>query len=386
MSSSITSVPRWSKTSVAALNAAFQANSAGQTSQTWVSIASNIGVDLPDDAAAVARIRGWAPGSLITLASRYSRDSGGRTGTEWAAIATVAQINDTNTVATFGAIASWSTGALIGLSSAFAQDRGILSAAQWAKLATTLGADETDAVAAFARLSSWAPATVQSLADSFAKDNLGYTAFQWAEVAAKTGPPVSAVQAALKGGVNPPPGPPELDSLEVAGAEKTDDGLYYQFYAPGQTVRIRAVTTPDTPDAHARIAWTGGEPDFSGAPNLRAISLGTLTAVGKPATVTAALGDTHLSVQVAVVPSVVGFDVSDAVSDGDATWGLSAETGATATVRAMVVPDTQEAFAFLQWSGGAPDPSGAKNKRVVSHDAFTDPSKPLPVEVTIVFS
>lgn len=181
----------------------------------------------------------------------------------------------------------------------------------------------------------------------------------------------------------PPPADVSLDSLTVNGAEKSDSGLFYQFYSKDQTVRILAVTTPNTPEAWAKISWQGGGADFSNAANVRSVPLSTLTVPGTPNTVIATVNGKSLSVQVAVVPDILGFDVTGAQSDGDAEWSFEQGEKAPVIVRAVVEPDTQAAYKFLKWVGGETDPKNPNDRRLVIGDEFTDPSKPLPVKVEI---
>lgn len=174
----------------------------------------------------------------------------------------------------------------------------------------------------------------------------------------------------------------KLISVVVSGAERIRDGQYYQFFQPGQSVRVRAVTDPDTADAHAALVWHGGEPDFSGAPNLRSLSLATLGEVGRPMTVTATLAGKSLSVQIAVVPEILGFDVKGAFSDGNTTWSVDGDLTGPVVVRALVNPATEAAYRFLAWTGGKPDPDARLDRRLVAPTEIA-PGRPLPVEATI---
>jgi len=195
---------------------------------------------------------------------------------------------------------------------------------------------------------------------------------------------LAAVQQLIaKLSVEPSPQQANLVHLEVSGAEKTSGGLYYQAYQPGQCVRIRAVIEPDTPSAHSEINWVGGSPDFSGAANLRDVLLGNLTTPGSPTKVTAMLGGKSLAVEVAVVPNILGLDVSGANSDGDNKWSVDPADDTQTVVRAVVEPDTQAAYKFLKWQGGKTDDTNPYDRRLLPADAFKDPSKPVPVEVEV---
>jgi len=195
---------------------------------------------------------------------------------------------------------------------------------------------------------------------------------------------LAAVQQLIaKLSVEPSPQPANLVRLEVSGAEKTSGGLYYQAYQPGQCVRIRAVTEPDMPSAHSEINWVGGSPDFSGAANLRAVSLGTLTTPGAPTKVTATLGGESLAVEVAVVPNILGLEVSGANGDGDNKWSVDPADDTQTVVRAVVEPDTLEAYKFLKWQGGEIDGKNPYDRRFLPADVFKDLSTPVPVEVEV---
>lgn len=174
-----------------------------------------------------------------------------------------------------------------------------------------------------------------------------------------------------------------LTELKVTGAEKTETGLYYQFYNKNQTVRVLAVTDPNTTDAWKKIVWSGGREPSSQAKNQRSISLGELTAVGKPHTVTATVNGKSLSVRVAVVPDLVSFDVSGAVGQGNAKWFLVDGTNETAIVRAIVIPDTSAAYKFLKWQGGEIDAKNPDDRRLVTRKLVSGSREPLPVNAEI---
>lgn len=184
----------------------------------------------------------------------------------------------------------------------------------------------------------------------------------------------------------PPPAPVDvtLNSLTVSGAEKSESGLYYQFYNKDQTVRVLAKTTPNTPDAWAKIDWHGGSLDFSGAANVRAVPLNTLTSPGTPVTITATVNGKSLSVQVAVVPNLMSLEVTGATSDGNGAWRV--EGDAPVTVCATTSPDTSEAFQFINWEGGKADTGKGNNVRLVDPSEITSDSQGLPVSAAIKVS
>ena len=182
---------------------------------------------------------------------------------------------------------------------------------------------------------------------------------------------------------SPPPTEASLDSLTVSGAEKTDSGLYYQFFSKDQTVRILAVTKPNTPSAWAQITWQGGGADFSGTANVRSVPLSTLTSVGTPQTITATVNGKSLSVQVAVVPDILGFDVSNAISDGEAKWSLENDETEPVVVKAVVSPNNSAAYKFLKWTGGEIDRKNPNDRRLVTKKLVSGSNKPLPVSVEI---
>lgn len=372
--SAITSVPGWSPSAVAALNEQFQLYSAGQTAGTWTTVASNVGVDRPYDAAAIARIPQWSPGALTGLAGRFGRDSGGRDGAGWAAVAGAARRNDLDTSARFAQLRGWSTGSATALSTAHTADRGGLSAAQWAVIATNFGTDEDDATAGLAQLPGWSPGPAQALARAYASDDLGATPDEWVSAAAEvpsTGDQVAAVQALLEGGEVPPdPRLARLVALELRGAEQTDTGAWYQSWSADQRVRIRALTEPEGPEVAARIAWHGGEPDVSGADDMRALPLDTLTEPGAPLEVTASLNGERLAVAVAVVPDLVRLEVINALSEGGERWALT--DAGPVVLRAVAAPDTPAAYRQLVWTGGEVDPTHPYDRRIV-RDADIEP-------------
>lgn len=172
---------------------------------------------------------------------------------------------------------------------------------------------------------------------------------------------------------DPPPASFELRELSVSGTDRTSSGLHYQVYQAGQFVRIRAITSPDSAEAHAALAWSGGEPDFSGAPNLRAVSLAKLTEPGKPTLVSAALQGRSLAVKVAVVPDLLRFDVSNAEAAGANAWGIDGDDEQPTVVKVVANPDTQAAYAQLVWTGGEVDPTHPYDRRIV-RAADIDPS------------
>ena len=186
-----------------------------------------------------------------------------------------------------------------------------------------------------------------------------------------------------KSGVVPPVTTGRLVELKVNGAEHTPSGIWYQSYAPGQSIFLQAVTEPATPEVQQQIRWQGGTPDPFGYANLRTVPLDRLTPRGAPFIVQASLGDQTKSVKVAVVPNLLRFDVTGAQSEGENTWGLNSQGDSTAVVRAVVEPDTTEAYTFLTWSGGEVDPRNPHDRRLVPTRLVRDPKNPLPVEVHI---
>ncbi|TNE61162.1 MAG: hypothetical protein EP335_17060 [Alphaproteobacteria bacterium] len=182
---------------------------------------------------------------------------------------------------------------------------------------------------------------------------------------------------------SPSPAPARLTGLEVSGAEKTQSGLYYQFYAPDQSVRLLAVTEPNTPAAWAGISWQGGKADFSGAANQRMVPLDTLTKPGSPVTVTASLAGKSLSAQVAVVPGLDRLLVTNATTDGSGRWTLVPNTHGMISVQAVTVPDTMAAYAFLSWTGGNTDGLNRPNFRQVNSDAVSGGALPVSAAIKV---
>jgi hypothetical protein len=176
---------------------------------------------------------------------------------------------------------------------------------------------------------------------------------------------------------------PNLVALDVYGAEHTRGGIWYQSYAPGQSILLQAVTDPARPEVHGQIHWQGGSPGPSGHADLRTVSRDRLTPKGAPFIVQASLDYQTKSVKVAVVPNLLRFDVTGAQSQDDSTWGLDARGNTPAVVRAVVEPDTPEAYTFLTWSGGEVDRENRPDRRLVRPGLVRDPKNPLPVEVHI---
>lgn len=197
---------------------------------------------------------------------------------------------------------------------------------------------------------------------------------------------LSALVSQLQVMPTPPAEDTVLTKLAVTGAETSSSGGYYQFFSETQTVRILAVAEPDTAEAWKQIQWQGGQEPSSKALNQRSVSLATLTAVGTPQKITATVNGKSLSVEIAVVPDILGFDVSDAISDGDSKWSMEEGGKKPITVRAVVNPATAAAYKFLKWQGGETDPKNPDDRRLVSAQAFKDPSQPLPVNVEINLS
>jgi len=75
--------------------------------------------------------------------------------------------------------------------------------------------------------------------------------------------------------------------------------------------------------------------------------------------------------------------VRGAQSDGDATWSLEDDTDKPVVVKAIVNPDTDDAYKFLKWTGGGQDPKNPDDRRLVSAALVKDPTKPLPVQVKV---
>lgn len=185
----------------------------------------------------------------------------------------------------------------------------------------------------------------------------------------------------------PPPPPPSdavLKKLEVSGLEQTKNGLYYQFYSKDQSARVKAVTEPNLSEDWGNITWQGGEKDFSGANNLRAISLDKLTKQGSPVSITAKLNGGSRSVDVAVVPNLLSLEVVGATNDGNGSW--SADSEAPVIVTATINPDSHAAYQFISWTGGEPVAGKGNNIRQVDLSTIQPGSKGLPVSAAIKVS
>lgn len=172
-------------------------------------------------------------------------------------------------------------------------------------------------------------------------------------------------------------------SLEVPEATCAPSGLFYQTYNESLSLSIRAVTDPDSAAAWGQVTWTGGEADASGIANWRCVPLKNITPVGQPLTITASANGTSQSVKIAVVPDLLNFDVSGAMANGGENWSFQSDIQEPVVVRAVIKPDTPEAYKWLKWTGGKVDPKNPDDRRLLSPAEAGNADKPLPVEVDI---
>ncbi len=185
--------------------------------------------------------------------------------------------------------------------------------------------------------------------------------------------------------VAPPPAKiPRLVELKVSGAEQSPAGVWYQAYSPDQSIRIQAVTDPPSSEAQGQIVWRGGVSDPTGYPALRCVPLNAITPFGTFLTVEATLGEQNKSARVAVAPNLVSLDISDAYAQPGDQWGLDAENkDKPAVVRAVVEPDTEDAYKYLKWTGGKVDPVHPYDRRMVTFEEVVRAGSVLPVEVEL---
>jgi len=172
-------------------------------------------------------------------------------------------------------------------------------------------------------------------------------------------------------------------SLEVAEATRAPSGLFYQTYNESLSLSIRAVTDPDSAAAWGQVTWTGGEADASGIANWRSVPLKNITPVGQPLTITASANGTSQSVKIAIVPDLLNFDVSGAMANGGENWSFQSDIQEPVVVRAVIKPDTPEAYKWLKWTGGKVDPKNPDDRRLISPAEAGNSDKNLPVEVDI---
>jgi hypothetical protein len=158
-----------------------------------------------------------------------------------------------------------------------------------------------------------------------------------------------------------------LAALEIVGARLHGGDLWYQTYAPGQVVQIRAVTSPPSVEA-VPLEWQGGEPDPDGRPDWRALPLDRLSAPGSPFTIRAILGGEALERRIAVIPDLIGVEMTRAHTLG-MVW-----------VRAVMSPATKDAFPHLNWYGGTVDQNHPLDRRLVSLQDITADGKGVAVE------
>ena len=170
-----------------------------------------------------------------------------------------------------------------------------------------------------------------------------------------------------------------LTKLEIVGAHRHSSGLWYQTYAPGQIIRIRAVTTAPSSDA-LTLEWQGGEPDPKDRPDWRALPLDRLSAPGSPFSVRALLGGEVREARIAVVPDLLGVELSRAHTPGGGDDKSDSVPSGTAWVRAVLSPATEEAFQHLNWYGGSVDPNHPLDRRLVSLQEIASDGKGVAVE------
>ena len=193
---------------------------------------------------------------------------------------------------------------------------------------------------------------------------------------------IAQANASSSGGTKPA-AEARIKSLEVTGATCAPSGLFYQTCHDSLSLSVRAVTEPDSADVWNQITWTGGQPDPSGIANWRNIPLKNVTPVGDPLIITASANGTSESVKIAVVPDLLHFDVSGAMANGGENWSFPSNSEKPVIVRAVIKPDTPEAYKWLKWTGGKVDPKNPDDRRLITPPEAGNADTHVPVEVDI---
>ncbi len=181
-----------------------------------------------------------------------------------------------------------------------------------------------------------------------------------------------------------PPSEVRLVGITVEGADylQGTENTYTTAYRLGGHVTIRARVDPDS--AVRQVVWKGGDPDGDG----RAVPINRITKPGEPITVTATLGSTKFEVNLLIRPTV-RFVVENAEPGPDSTpdhqiWVASySEDGPPVQVRAIMTPDTPEAYSHLKWVGGQMDREDRNDRRLVPRSRVRKPDDPARVTATI---
>jgi len=181
-----------------------------------------------------------------------------------------------------------------------------------------------------------------------------------------------AISQAPSGGVS-------LTGLEIVGARLHGGGLWYQTYAPGEVIYIRAVASPPSEQA-LPIEWQGGEPDPEGRPDWRTLPLDRVSAPEAPFSVWAILGEDRLEARIAVVPELIGVEVSRAHFPDQESGTPDIRASGAVWVRSVMFPPTEEAFRHLNWYGGSVDPAHPLDRRLVSLREIVNDGKGVAVE------
>ncbi|MGD9164287.1 MAG: hypothetical protein PVF13_05960 [Chromatiales bacterium] len=170
-----------------------------------------------------------------------------------------------------------------------------------------------------------------------------------------------------------PPAPGQggrLSELQILGARLHESGLWYQTYAPGQALSVRAVTTSQTAQALA-IEWQGGEPDPEGRPDWRSLPLDRLSEPEAPFSIRASLDGISLEASIAVVPELIGVEVVHPQSIERENGGFGTIASDEVWIRARLCPATESAYRHLNWYGGSVDPNHPHDRRLVSFRELT---------------
>jgi hypothetical protein len=180
--------------------------------------------------------------------------------------------------------------------------------------------------------------------------------------------------------ISPAPGEEgRLYELQILGARLHESGLWYQTYAPGQAISIRAVTT--SPSAQGLpIKWQGGEPDPEGRPDWRSLPLDWLSAPEAPFSIRASLDGISLEACIAVVPELIRIELVYSQSIERENGGFDTIASDAVWIRALLSPATEAAFRHLNWYGGSVDPNHPYDRRLVSFREITANGKAFTVE------
>ncbi len=180
------------------------------------------------------------------------------------------------------------------------------------------------------------------------------------------------------------PSEPKLLGLTVEGADYLHgtENTYTTTYRFGARVTIRARMDRDS--SAGQVSWNNGEatgPDY-------VVPVNRITPVGESIKVTASLGSTRFEVNLLIRPTV-RFEVDNAEAGRDSTpdrqvWiAAYSDDGPPVEIRAVMTPNTPEAYTHLQWDGGQAPRDDRNDRRLVPRNRIATPDNPVRVKATI---